>query len=211
MVIQYPAKVVVALLVALAARLAKSGTAAGLGQQVVRRLAVTWAVRFKALSSSIGDARTMMRLLGTSSFSPSSTNLIFPPSGIIPVLASLPSLLSSSSAKTDPSAHLINCLQTLSLLLYYPLENLSYLSGKGVFPLSPAREASWSTWSCRFWAAYVVLDVWRLARQREGMRIKERVLRMQGGEKEDVEALKREKESWLEEVVVNVYVSRLFL
>jgi hypothetical protein len=109
-------------------------------------------------------------------------------------------------AKTDPSAHLINCLQTLSLLLYYPLENISYLSGKGVFPLSPAREASWSTWGCRFWAAYVVLDVWRLARQREGMRIKERVLRMQGGEKEDVEALKREKESWLEEVVVNVYV-----
>ncbi|KAI5451742.1 hypothetical protein NCC49_001389 [Naganishia albida] len=188
MVIQYPAKIVVALLVALAARLVtldKRGKA-GLGMQVLQRVAVTWAARFKALSSSIGDARTMMRLLG-----------------IIPVLASLPSLLSSSLAKTDPTAHIINSLQTLSLLAYYPLENISYLSGKGVFPLPPAREANWSTWSCRFWAAYVVLDVWRLARQWEGMRGQERVLRV-SPEKGDMEALRKEKESWAEEVVTNV-------
>lgn len=70
MVIQYPAKIVVALLVALAARLVtldKRGKA-GLGMQVLQRVAVTWAARFKALSSSIGDARTMMRLLGASFF-----------------------------------------------------------------------------------------------------------------------------------------------
>jgi hypothetical protein len=127
------------------------------------------------------------------------------------VLASIPSLLSSASG-TDPTSHLINILQTVSLILYYPLENLSYLSSKGVFPLSPARELNWSTWSCRFWAAYVALDVWRLARQKKQLDVKERVIRMrlqvEGKEDvaEDVKALRAEKIGWIEEAVVNVYV-----
>lgn len=72
MIIQYPAKIAVALLIALAAQLAKStggkGAAEGgllVGREVVRDWAVRYAARLKALSSSIGDARTMMRLLGT--------------------------------------------------------------------------------------------------------------------------------------------------
>lgn len=130
--------------------------------------------------------------------------------GIIPVLASLPAVL---SAHADPTTSLINIAQTVSLLIYYPLENTSYLSSKGVIPLSPHREAAWSTWSCRFWAAYVVLDVWRLARQRGEMQRKGRAVRMRmdGGEKDVgavVEALRREKVGWMEEVVVNVYVWR---
>jgi hypothetical protein len=73
MVIQYPAKIAVALLVALAAKLARSsrssGKAAGeKGLLVATEVLAVWAVRYaarlKALSSSIGDARTMMRLLG---------------------------------------------------------------------------------------------------------------------------------------------------
>ncbi|KAJ9110965.1 hypothetical protein QFC20_002731 [Naganishia adeliensis] len=185
MVIQYPAKIIVALLVALAARLARSSNGGKMGAVTSLR----WAARFKALSSSIGDARTMMRLLG-----------------IIPVLASLPAVF---SAHADPTTSLINIAQTVSLLIYYPLENTSYLSSKGVIPLSPHREAAWSTWSCRYWAAYVVLDVWRLARQRGEMQRKGRAVRMRmdGGEKDvgaDVEALRREKVGWMEEVVVNV-------
>ncbi|KAJ9103673.1 hypothetical protein QFC19_004248 [Naganishia cerealis] len=203
MVIQYPAKIAVALLVALAAKLAQSsssGKALGdrgllVGADVIRAWAVRYAARLKALSSSIGDARTMMRLLG-----------------IIPVLASLPSLLSSSST-TEPTNHLIDILQTVSLILYYPLENLSYLSSKGVFPLSPARELNWSIWSCRFWAAYVVLDVWRLVRKKRELQIKEKALKLQAenGEKDQIAqqamTLRTEKIGWLEEVVINVYVT----
>ncbi|KAJ9096445.1 hypothetical protein QFC21_005267 [Naganishia friedmannii] len=203
MVIQYPAKIAVALLVALAAKLARSsGSRKTVGEKgwlvgtdVLMVGAVRYAARLKALSSSIGDARTMMRLLG-----------------IIPVLASIPSLLSSSST-TDATNHLINILQTVPLILYYPLENLSYLSSKGVFPLSPSRELNWSTWSCRFWAAYVVLDVWRLARRKKELQVKAQALRLQAasGEKaqiaEQVKALQTEKIGWLEEVVINVYVA----
>jgi hypothetical protein len=73
MIIQYPAKIAVALLVALAARLAKANVGKGVndggllvGREVLRSWAARYAVRLKALSSSIGDARTMMRLLGES-------------------------------------------------------------------------------------------------------------------------------------------------
>lgn len=127
------------------------------------------------------------------------------------MLASVPSLLSSSST-TNATNHLINILQTVSLILYYPLENLSYLSSKGVFPLSPARELAWSIWSCRFWAAYVVLDVWRLVRRKRELQVKAHAIRLQAanGEKdqvaEQVKALQKEKTGWLEEVVINVYV-----
>lgn len=76
MIIQYPAKIAVALLVALAAKLAKEnhrkGLSAGgilLGREALRSRAALYAVRLKALSSSIGDARTMMRLLGKSGHS----------------------------------------------------------------------------------------------------------------------------------------------
>lgn len=70
MIIQYPAKIVVALLVALVARLGKANVGKdaplAVGREVLRSWAMRYAVRFKALSSSIGDARTMMRLLGQS-------------------------------------------------------------------------------------------------------------------------------------------------
>ena len=69
MIIQYPAKIAVALLVALAAKLAKENVGKGVfmgGFPALRSRAALYAVRLKALSSSIGDARTMMRLLGMS-------------------------------------------------------------------------------------------------------------------------------------------------
>lgn len=36
---------------------------------------------------------------------------------------------------------------------------IDYLAGKGVFKISPARIGKIAVWSCRFWAAYVVLCV----------------------------------------------------
>lgn len=225
MIIQYPAKIAVALLVALVARLGNKANAGKgvspegfvVGREALRSWAARYAVRLKALSSSIGDARTMMRLLGESVHPIPTPNHPHPlirlvqSIGIIPVLASIPSLLSTASS-TDPTSHIINILQTVSLIIYYPLENLSYLSSKGVFPLSATRELNWSTWSCRFWAVYVALDIWRLARQKKQMQVKERAIRMrmQGEGKEDVEAdvkaLRAEKIGWIEEAVVNVYV-----
>ena len=85
------------------------------------------------------------------------------------MLPSIPTLFT-------PSETLLTSLQTISLLIYYPLENLSYLSSKGVFPLSPARELRWSVWSCRAWMAYVALEFVALWERRRSLQIREKAL-----------------------------------
>jgi hypothetical protein len=59
------------------------------------------------------------------------------------------------------------------MLLYYPLEHLSFLTSKRVLSLSPTRSAKYGLWSSRAWAAYVVLQFfhlredWKLVKMRE--------------------------------------------
>ena len=60
--------------------------------------------------------------------------------------------------------------QGLSMLVYHPLEHAHCLTSHSILPLSPAKHTSWS---CRGWAAYVVLQLvhlkedWRLVKRRE--------------------------------------------
>lgn len=59
------------------------------------------------------------------------------------------------------------------MLIYYPLEHAYYLAGHSILPLSPAKQATYARWSCRAWAAYVVLQLvhlkedWKLIKGRE--------------------------------------------
>ena len=59
------------------------------------------------------------------------------------------------------------------MLVYYPLEHAYYLAGHSILPLSAAKQAKYALWSCRAWAAYVVLQLvhlredWRLVNRRE--------------------------------------------
>lgn len=45
------------------------------------------------------------------------------------------------------------------MILYYPMEHVYYLSEKGAWKLSERTYGRLAIWSCRFWAAYVVLFV----------------------------------------------------
>ncbi|KAG7580079.1 hypothetical protein FFLO_00050 [Filobasidium floriforme] len=146
MLIQYPARIIVPLLLALARRSRnKDG----------RRLLSRFAQDLTNLSGSVSDARTMMRLLG-----------------IVAMLPSIPTLF-------HPTTSLLTSLQNLALIIYYPLENLSFLSSKGVFPLSPARELRWSVWSCRAWMAYVALEFVALWERRNGLIVRQKALEVQ--------------------------------
>ncbi|KAH8090685.1 peroxisomal biogenesis factor 11 [Filobasidium floriforme] len=146
MLIQYPARIIVPLLLVLARRSRnKDG----------RRLLSRFAQDLTNLSGSVSDARTMMRLLG-----------------IIAMLPSIPTLF-------HPTTSLLSSLQNLALIIYYPLENLSFLSSKGVFPLSPAKELRWSVWSCRAWMAYVALEFVALWERRNGLIVRQKALEVQ--------------------------------
>lgn len=50
------------------------------------------------------------------------------------------------------SAKSITTIQCLSLMVYYPLEHLGWLSGKGIVPLSAGRTGQAVVWSVRAWA-----------------------------------------------------------
>lgn len=49
-------------------------------------------------------------------------------------------------------------LQNICNLIYYPLEHLYWLGAHEVIPLSMEKTNKISLWSCRFWAAYVLLQ-----------------------------------------------------
>jgi hypothetical protein len=128
--------------------------------------------------------------------------------GLIPILAALKRIILGSAPAFDTTDSAISTLQLITLLCYYPLENLSYLSSKGAIGLSKAREGRWSLWSVRFWAAYVMLDLWALKRRRDALNVREKAARVEAkDEKEGDEArqtLNGDWEQWSEEVMVNV-------
>ncbi|WVQ80152.1 hypothetical protein IAT38_002257 [Cryptococcus sp. DSM 104549] len=164
MLAQYSSPLVIALLLRLAALRAKyprvrfSSSAAG-GKVTVDggfglvKLAEGWA----RAGGSIGDARVIMRAFGLLPILSWLLSLHPKP------LVSLRSFASSiASGKVFHSEKTLPTLQAVSLLLYYPLEHLSWLASKGVVPLEPATVGKATLWSVRFWALYVVLEICRL-------------------------------------------------
>ncbi|WVQ68386.1 uncharacterized protein L199_006594 [Kwoniella botswanensis] len=153
MLVQYSSPLVIALLLRLAAlktRIGlrgKGGSAFGL-----RQLAEGWG----KMGGSIGEARVVFRAFG-----------------LLPILTwllslhphpiqSLKSLLQSGHLPSLDSPKTLSTLQAISLLLYYPLEHLAWLGGKGVIPLGEKRMGWTGLWSVRFWALYVLLDIYKL-------------------------------------------------
>ncbi|WWC93461.1 hypothetical protein V866_000295 [Kwoniella sp. B9012] len=153
MLVQYSSPLVIALLLRLAALKTKVGIrgkgGSGFG---LRQLAEGWA----KMGGSIGEARVVFRAVG-----------------LLPILTwllslhphpiqSLKSLLQSGHLPSLDSPKTLSTLQAISLLLYYPLEHLTWLGGKGVVPLSEKRMGWTGLWSVRFWALYVLLDIYKL-------------------------------------------------
>ena len=109
--------------------------------------------RLKALSGLLSDVRAFSRLWGLLGMYFWAKRLILakpspsgppPPKGIDKVLAY--AILSAGT-------------------VFQAMENVAYLGGKHVLPVSPQRQRQLWLWCSRFWALYVGLDIIRLLRE----------------------------------------------
>lgn len=113
---------------------------------VSRLLSVS--TRLKALAALISDVRIFMRLWG-----------LF---GIYEWLVS-----TLRDPPKDMTLRKIAYLQIVVNIFYQILENLAYLGQHKVLPVGKKRQNTYWLWSSRFWMAHVVLEFWRLKRDRD--------------------------------------------
>ena len=116
----------------------------------------------------------------------------------------------------------IERLQGWSMLLYYPLEHLSYLGSHGIIPSSitlpitllPSKQKKvtldpivLSRWSCRFWATYVLLQFFHLFEDRKLLlqrRASMRRAKNTGLTKEEKDEMMQRWDTFYSELVVNL-------
>ena len=104
------------------------------------------------------------------------------------------------------------------MLIYYPLEHLYYFTSHSILPPrispSPSVNAKVILWSCRAWAAYVVLQFLHLREDWKLLKLRERALKRNSGTPigvgegsstfvEDIEVAQRKSAIW-NEFLVNV-------
>ncbi|XAO26054.1 hypothetical protein I312_104888 [Cryptococcus bacillisporus CA1280] len=164
MLAQYSSPLVIALLLRLAAfkaRHPKVTLASGAGKRTLTvnggfglaKIADGWG----NAAGSIGDARVVMRAFGLLPIIQWILSLHPKP------LAALKSfLISGNLVQVFGSQKTLPTLQALAMLAYYPLEHVSWLGSKGVLPISPLALSKAALWSVRFWAVYVVLEIYKL-------------------------------------------------
>lgn len=140
--------------------------------------------------------------------------------GLLPIFQWLISL----ERNPQPTRNLLTIerLQGWSMLGYYPLEHLSYLSSRNIIPTTlPAVTSHFTSsskpvtldpgvlgmWSSRFWALYVVLQFAHLREDRKLLQLRQRALRQAKGSGltpiEKQEIAKRWDAYW-NEIVVNL-------
>ncbi|KAL2256065.1 hypothetical protein VTK26DRAFT_2255 [Humicola hyalothermophila] len=76
----------------------------------------------------------------------------------------------SSSPSPPPSktALAIEYARLTLCVVFQGLENVAYLSSRGVLPLAPKQQGAAFRWSARFWAGYVGIELGRLLAERFG-------------------------------------------
>jgi hypothetical protein len=95
--------------------------------------------RVASLSSQMSNVRYMLRLFG--------------------LLSTIEGLKKDGGAcgETDHLLKYIAKIQTWSMMLYYPLEHMYWLSWQGIWPTKYGDD--FSLWSCRAWVVYILLDM----------------------------------------------------
>lgn len=107
------------------------------------------------------------------------------------LLGQISALLSSSpnekdqSAKPTAAATLVSGLQLAVCIVFQSLENVAFLSAKGVLGLTPLQQVKAGRWSARFWGLFVGMEIGRLASE----------LYLKGAERGQLSVEEREKES----------------
>ncbi|KAL3496218.1 hypothetical protein BJX62DRAFT_194318 [Aspergillus germanicus] len=137
-----------------------------------------------ALSSLMSEARYMLRLLG-----------------LFPLLAWGADTL--KSPPSDSILHVLTILQVISNLIYQTLENVAFLSGKGVvskrFINRWGGAGKWDLWSTRAWFGHIFLQYFVLWRKRELIKKAE----AEGASKEKQVALSADVRAWKKSLVNN--------
>ncbi|TFK59835.1 hypothetical protein BDN72DRAFT_780200 [Pluteus cervinus] len=162
------------------------------------------ATRLAKAGSTIGDSRMLWRFWG-----------------LLPIFTWLISLERHPQATRNLLT--IERLQGWSMLGYYPLEHLFYLSSHGIIPSSIPSIRSLFTpsakpielkpgvlgmWSCRFWALYVALQFAHLREDRKLMLLRQRSMRRASGgtglSSAEQEELKQRWDAYWSQVLVNL-------
>ncbi|KXN86050.1 hypothetical protein AN958_10526 [Leucoagaricus sp. SymC.cos] len=171
---------------------------AGLRPDSTSRLAEGYA----KLDSLLGNSRTLWRFWG-----------------LLPIIQWLVSL--ERGPQPTRNLHVIERLQGWSMLVYYPLEHMSYLGSHGIIPTTVRNPLSMFSkkktisldpetlgiWSCRCWALYVFLQFAHLREDRLLLQSRQKALRKAKGtgltfsEKQE---LAHRWDAWWSEVVVNL-------
>ncbi|RKO98915.1 hypothetical protein CXG81DRAFT_28293 [Caulochytrium protostelioides] len=146
-----------------------------------RRTAVTsgLAVRIAALAAPIADTRILLRYAGLLPLASWAVEVE------ADALKAKQTSLPPAASELSPAEHRrrqfrrlwLNRLQILANTLYYPLEHLYWLGAHAVLPIGTPRLNAIGMWSCRFWAAYVVLYFADLAEQARILRQRQRALK----------------------------------
>lgn len=140
--------------------------------------------------------------------------------GILPIFQWLKSIEKSPPATRKLLT--IERLQGWSMLLYYPLEHLSYLGYHGIIPTSFTSPLSifsskkrkitlnpdvLSIWSCRFWAVYVILHFFHLIEDRKLLHQRHSSIRKAKGaglSRAEGEEIMQRWDAFWSEVVINL-------
>jgi hypothetical protein len=139
-----------------AAAAAKGAGAAGLALRVSQRLA--------ALSALLSEARMILRLWALLGMYFWARRLVR--STLLPSSSSSDGEKQPPAEKTSKLATLLEYTRLLLCVTFQSLENGAYLSSRGVMGWTPAQQGRAYKWSARFWAAYVGIELGRLAAER---------------------------------------------
>ncbi|KAG0084928.1 hypothetical protein BGZ93_004254 [Podila epicladia] len=104
------------------------------------------AQRIKNLAGPISDFRILLRYYG-----------------LLPLVQWMQYV--DNNPSPSPLLLLLDRLQNICNLIYYPLEHIYWLGAHEVIPISMEKTNKIAIWSCRFWAAYVFLQFIHLAEE----------------------------------------------
>ncbi len=118
---------------------------------------LVFAQRLKALSGLLSEARMMLRLWGL-------LRMYFWARRLVLQLVSRRSASASPEQKKGTSAETaLSWAQLVLCILFQGLENITFLSSKGVLSWSPAAQVRARRWSSRFWGLYLVSSLFALS------------------------------------------------
>ncbi|KAJ3325024.1 hypothetical protein HDV06_005613 [Boothiomyces sp. JEL0866] len=146
------------------------------------------AVRVANFSGPVSDFRLLLRYYG-----------------LLPLIQWIK--YSEKNPNPNPRLQLLGRFQNLMNVLYYPLEHAYWLGLHQVIPMSDATRDKIGMWSCRFWAAYVVLYFAQLWEERT---VRDRKIKaLKSGKKEEevvkseLKKLKQEEHDWAISALIN--------